>query len=342
MMLDSLALQFKDSLEDLITKITINDDFSFSHQDYPSREIVPEMVTKLQKLPLDFQERYFASQLGNYLVDIYFRGCLSPINSEAQKNNLPLANNSIKGVDRDFYEQLKINNYSQGYFDPGWLVIAEENNGDLQVQKNGLTLQIKRDRLAEALPHRYLQKSDLQATVSDTVAIKLPHNRWQDEFYVAVSNNGLVEVNSQQQIIEIYFNINPEGAIILLRELTGQLNETNLIFTLKILDDPHDYPCYDAVILRIYQQDYLPVYQVIQNIYPHLISYLNKNIPIYTFKLADGIALAKVTEAGFSNSCCGAIAKGLLTAWNQGDNSPNNRWKCIQQELSFPEISWQE
>ncbi|GAB4529722.1 MAG: hypothetical protein Tsb0014_11820 [Pleurocapsa sp.] len=331
-MLDSLSVELKNSLEDIVNKIAIGDNFQISHQDYHPVAVSSEMVAKLQRLPVDFQKQYLARQLRNYLADIYFRGCLRPVNLELNSNNLPLANNSIKGVDRDFYEQLETNNYGTGYFDLGWLVIKEKDDS-LAVKKNELTLQIQRDR--------HLQKSDFQATVNDTVAIKLPNNSWQDEFYVAVSNSGLVEANSQQQAIEIYFNINLEGAIILLREVTQQLNERKIVFTLKILDDPNDYPCYDAAILIIYREDYLKVYELIKNIYPNLISYLNKATPICTFKLADGIALAEVTEKGFANICCGAIAQGLLTAWYEKDNSPRNRIKYISEELSLAKINLQ-
>jgi hypothetical protein len=36
------------------------------------------------------------------------------------------------------------------------------------------------------LPHRHLKPTDIQATINDLVTIKLHHNRWQNEFYVAI------------------------------------------------------------------------------------------------------------------------------------------------------------
>jgi IMP cyclohydrolase len=58
-------------------------------------------------------------------------------------------------------------------------------------------------------------------------------------------------------------------------------------------------------------------------------------------KLADGIALAEVTEEGFANICCDAIAQGLLTAWYEKDNFPKNRIKYILEELSLAKINLQ-
>lgn len=332
-----LSPELANSLENIVDNIEINEIFSFHHQDYSSGEIMPEMVVNLQKLPLDFQKKYWASRLSNYLADIYFHGCLAQINLKTKESSLPLANNSIKGVDHEFYKQLETNNHSQGYFDPGWLVIREENDGSLAVKKNELTFHIKRDGVA----NRYLNSKDIQATINDTVAIKLPHNRWQDEFYVAISEQGLINVsaNHNQQIIEIYFNANPEGIIVLLGEITRQLNDLKITFTFKILDNPNNYPCYDAGILTFFRDDYLVVLEVIKSLYPCIQSNLNPETPLCTFKLAPGIGLAEISEVDFANSRCSAIANGLLAAWYQDDNSPDNRLQWIMKEFSLAKIN---
>ncbi|NJL51288.1 MAG: hypothetical protein HC930_02020 [Hydrococcus sp. SU_1_0] len=315
--------------------------FYFCHQDYSPVEIMPEMVAKLQKLSLNFQRKYFVSRLSNYLADLYFHGCLAQINLQNKESNLPLANNSIKGVDREFYEQLEANNYSQGHFDPGWLVIREEEDGSLAVQKNELTFHVQRDRVGSALPHRHLKPTNIKATINDLVTIKLPHNRWQDEFYVAISDQGSIDIadNKNKQIIEIYFNVNPEGVITLTREFTQQLNDLKITFTFKVLDNPNNYPCYDAGILTFFRDDYLVVVEVIKSLYSCIQSNLNPETPLCSFKLAPGIGLAEISEVGFANSRCGAIASGLLAAWDQDDNSSHNRLQCIIKEFSSKRIN---
>ncbi|MCC0175555.1 hypothetical protein I4641_00990 [Waterburya agarophytonicola K14] len=333
--LKQLSSELAASLEDIVNKIEIGTDFYLRHPDYAPLEIAPEIVDNLQKLPKEFQNRYFSLQLRSYLADIYFHGCINQINSSVKEISIPLENNSIKGVDRDFYEQLEANNFGTGYFDPGWLVIREEEAGSLAVQKDNLTFHIQRDR--------HLATQDSQANINELVAILLPHNRWQDEFYVAISNHGLVDFSqdNQQQVIEIYFNTSPEGAIVLMRELTRQLNDIKIPFTLKVLDNPHNYPCYDAVILEIFCIDYLIVNEIIKAIYPDIQPHLYNETPICTFKLAPGISLAEATEDGFVNSRCGAIASGLLTAWYEEDNSPQNRLQCIKQAFRSQKISCQ-
>lgn len=261
-MLSELSTELANSLIDIVNKIEIVEDYSFRHQDYQPLIIAPEMVTKIQKLPLNFQEQYFALQLRNYLANVYFYGYCRQINSKVSEISLPLENNTIKGVNRDFYEQLETNNHSYGYFDPGWVVIREDDDGSLAVQKNELTFQIRRNR--------HLKSSDIEASINDIVAIKLPHNRLQNEYYVAISNQGLInytEIN-QEQIIEIYFNINPEGAIILMRELTQQLNELEVKFIFKLFDNPNDYPGYGAGVLAFFSNDYSIVETVIKSIFP--------------------------------------------------------------------------
>lgn len=331
--LESLSPELANSLTDIVNKIEIGENFYFRHQDYAPRENMPEMIVNLQKLPPDFQRKYWASCLSNYLIDVYFHGCLAQINPKTKENSLPLANNSIKGVDREFYEQLEANNYGQGHFDPDWLVIWEEDDDNLAVKKNELTFDIQRDR--------HLKPIDMQATINDLVAIKLPHNRWQDEYYVAISNQGTVDIleDRNKQIIETYFNVNPEGVITLMGELTQYLNAFEITFTFKVLDNPNNYPCYDAGILTFFSDDYSIVEEVIRSLYSRIQSNLNSEIPLGTFKLAPGIGLAEVTREGLANSCCRAIANGLLAAWDQEDNSPHNRLQCITKEFSLANIN---
>ena len=334
-MLAKLSSELANRLEDIVNKIEIGANFYLSHQDYSPSENAPEIVEPLQKLPPDFQEQYLAGQLQDYLADIYFHGYDLRQNSEVEEISFPLENNTINGVNRDFYQLLETNNHGTGYFDPGWLVIREEKDGSLAVQKHDLTFHIESDY--------HLLAQDAKATVNDLVAIRLPNNRWQDNFYVAVSNNGLVELSeaNREQIIEIYFNIAPEGAIILLKELTGRLNDLKLTFTLKILQEPNHYPCYDAVILTIFSDDYLKVKEVMKSLYPEIQPHLNHETPLCTLKLAPGIGLAETTEDGFAHSRCSAIANGLLSAWYQGNNSPQNRLQCIEEEFSLAKINWQ-
>lgn len=68
---------------------------------------------------------------------------------------------------------------------------------------------------------------------------------------------------------------------------------------------------------------------------------MNLETPLCTFKLARGISLAEVTQEGFVNSRCGAIANGLLAAWYERDNSPKNRFKYIEEEFSLADINIQ-
>ena len=63
-------------------------------------------------------------------------------NAEVAQISLPVENNTIKGINRDFYQLLEANNHGIGYFDPGWLIIREEEDGSLAVQKNDLTFYI--------------------------------------------------------------------------------------------------------------------------------------------------------------------------------------------------------
>ena len=89
----------------------------------------------------------------------------------------------------------------------------------MAVHKNGLTLHIERDL--------YLSEVDKSATVGNLVAIKMPKNLVQNGFYMAASNLG---TEHNQDILRIYFNVSPEGALSMMENITTELNNLPIPF----------------------------------------------------------------------------------------------------------------
>ncbi|MFW6359181.1 MAG: hypothetical protein ACOC0N_08240, partial [Chroococcales cyanobacterium] len=170
-------------LEDVTNKVTIQSNFCIEHRDYKSFELPAEIVSRFLKMPQEIQTRYWSLQLRGFLYGIYYNGSLQKtlaINTDATQP-LDLENNSFLGVDLSFFELLHNSNQGTGYFDPGWSVIQQEEDGALVVTKGGLRLHIE--------PEIHLQASE-KATVGETVAIQMPKNLMQNGFYMAVGNAG--------------------------------------------------------------------------------------------------------------------------------------------------------
>ncbi|MBE8988321.1 T3SS effector HopA1 family protein [Nostoc sp. LEGE 12450] len=336
--LTELTGRLLEVFENIVCKIEIKSDFSIRHPDYKPLELPSEVVTRFQKMPSQIQQKYLSLQLRSFLYGIYYNGSMqAALALDGEVNNLPLdlENNTILGVDLSFYERLHQSNSGKGYFDPGWSVLREETNGNLVVNKGGLRLHIERDK--------HLQTGEQAAVVGDSVAIKLPKNRVQNGFYMAVSNvgfNRIENAENQAVTVRIYFNVTPEGAVVVMDHLTQQLNDLVIPFSFKMLYNPKEYQRYDSGVLYFHQRDYEVVRKVLKTIYQENQSHFKPEIPLFTKQLAPGVGLAEepdqkfAVQESFGMNRCQIVANGLLTAWYQEDNSIEGRMKAILEQFS--------
>jgi len=334
-----------DALQDIVSKVQIQSNFCIRHPDYKPFELPAEVVARFQQMPGDIQRKYLSLQLRSFLYGIYYNGSMrTALAPEADSNPLPLdlENNTLLGVDLGFYNRLHESNSGTGYFDPGWYVLREESDGSLAVTKGSLRLHIERDR--------HLQPSDQAAVVGDSVAIRMPKNRVQNGFYMAVGNaesNRLDHSKGQSVTVRIYFNLTPEGAVAVMGSLTRQLNEKAIPFDFKVLYNPKDYERHDSGVLYFNKSDYEVVRQVLQAVYGEVRLHFQAEVPLFTMQLALGLGLAEEPDQKFADqesfgmNRCQIVANGLLEASRQGDDSPEGRMKVILQQFSLLKIDLQ-
>jgi hypothetical protein len=297
----------------------------------------PEAVARLESLPSDLQQKYVSSQLRSFLYGIYYNGslkaALSP-ESETQINLQDLENNTFLGMDIEFYEQIHDSNRGEGYFDRGWVVVKEEDDGAIAVIKGGLTIHIQRDR--------HLQSTEEANAAGKEIAIRLPKNLVQNGFYMAVGNAGVHSPQtSKAQLVRIYWSLTPEGAVAVMHSLTEKLNGINLPFTFKVLYNPSDYKRYDSGVLYFDSLYYESVRPILQSIYAEHQHHFLPETPLFTKLLAPGLGLAEepdrkfATQESFGMNRCQIITNGLLLAHRQGNSSIEERLQLILEQFSL-------
>ncbi|BAY10903.1 T3SS effector HopA1 family protein [Calothrix sp. NIES-2098] len=337
--------QLLDVLEDIVNKVEIQSDFSIRHPDYKPVELPADTVERFQKLPEKIQQKYLSLELRSFLYGIYYNGAMrKALAADTEENKLPLdlENNTVLGIDVGFYQQLHESNSGEGYFDPGWSILRQEPDGSLAVTNGSLRLHIQRDK--------HLQVSEQSACPGDYVAIRMPKNRVQNGFYMAVSNAGfrrLEYTNSESITVRIYFNLTPEGAVAMMDSLTRQLNEILIPFSFKVLYNPKQYERYDSGVLYFDKRDYEAVEPVLKAVYTVHKSHFKTEIPLFTMHIASGLGLAEEPDQKFAEresfgmNRCQIVANGLLSAWQQADNSTAGRMKSILNEFSRLGIDFQ-
>jgi hypothetical protein len=346
-LLDSSSIQLLDALQDIVSNVRINSNFCISHPNYQPMELPAEVVARFQQLPTDIQNKYLSLRLRSFLYVIYYNGSYeASLADDANLVSVPLhqhlENNTMRGLNLEFYQGLHESNHGEGYFDPGWTVLRQESDGILAVKKNGLTLHIERK------PD--LQLGSQSPTVGDAIAILMPRNLLENGFYVAVGNAGLVNrpyPDGAFPTVDIYFNLSPEGAAPVMDSITQQLNEIKIPFTFKVLYNPSDYGRYDSGCLHFERSNYWAVRQVLQTVYAQKRclrraspTHFQKSIPLFAKLLALGLGLAEEPNCKFAASesfgmnRCQIIANGLLSAWLEGDDSKEARMTSIRQHFS--------
>jgi len=322
----------KTVLQDIIDRVEIRGDFSVRHPDYKPLELPEEASARFQQMPEQMQRKFLSLQLRSFLYGIYYSGAMREalaLDTDVEDNELALdlENNTVLGVDLEFYHRIHSSNAGEGYFEPGWLVIDREDDHLLVVTKGGLKLHVERDR--------HLQSTEQDAVVGDKVSIKMPKNRVQNGFYMSISNTRVDSAANQSVLIRIYFNLTPDGAVAVMSSLTQHLNALNISFDFKVLYNPQDYNRHDSAVLYFTKDNYEQVHQILQGIYLENQSHFKPEVPLFTLELAPGLALAEepdqkfAAKESFGMNRCQIIANGLLEAWYQNKNSPEEKMQCI-------------
>lgn len=333
----SLDNRVLEALHDIASHVQLQSNFWICHPAYKSLELPEEAVAHFQRLPIELQTKFWRSRLQGFLYGVYYNGSLrQKLAIDADSTGLELQqnleNNTFQGVDLQFYDRLHEHNWGGGNFEPGWQVLSQESNGNLAVTKDGLTLHIE--------PERHLMPGQPATSIGEIVAIRLPKNRLQSGFYLAVGNTSSPSKAEQHQTVRIYFNVSPEGALQLMSGITKQLNAAEISFQFKALYNPSDYDRYDAAVLYIQKRDYERVRQVLQTLYAEVQPHVELATPLFTKVLAPGVGLAEepnhkfAAQESFGTHRCRIVANGLLEAWQTGNNAPQQRIQSILANFS--------
>lgn len=337
-MLNSSTNPLLNSLFDIASNIQIESNFCIHHPNYQPFALPAKVANRFGQNPTDLQNKYLTLLLRNFLYGIYYNGSLQSILAVNNSHNLSqqqnIENNSILSIDWEFYEQLHASNYGKGYFDPNWQILRREPDGSMAVSKGGLTLYIE--------PDCHLKPSSKSAKVGEFVAIWMPKNRLQNNFYLAVSDVGQEQQQNPDVDLgtgRIYFNCSASGAIALMESLTKQLNAATIPFTFQVFHNPAAYGRYDSGLLYFQRHDYPAIHKILQAVYTEHQSYFQSEIPLFTKFLAPGLGLAEeptqkfAAQESFGMNRCQILANALLEAWQKGKNAMEERMKVIDQHF---------
>lgn len=122
----------------------------------------------------------------------------------------------------------------------------------------------------------------------------------------------------------LYWNIGPEGAIPLVRTLSGTLNKHRVPFQYKVLKRPRSMDRPDTAVLYFPRYAIRRIEEVLPEIYDEVKTYLRWSTPPFTKRLAPGVAYSEDPGNGrsFGESRCQLLALLIWDALQAGATTP--------------------
>ena len=272
------------------------------------------------------KRNYLVSSLQDHLYfNFYCRGVASPLRPEV--------NQRTNGVEAPFLEALSKANAGTGTQNGEWEVRALEDS-QIIVSDGAIALWV--------LPEDCLVSQDAGLKPGSYIRLRLPkeYPNLSPGFYLATGNTDF-KLADWQQAVRIYWNVLPLGALRLMRLLTTNLNQINVPFRLKVQKDFSQVCRCDAAVLYIRKQDYLRVRATLEKAYFDVKDDLRRGTPVFTKPLTAEVGLAEEPSSAvsFGLNRCLLLAEGLVSAYEQGEKSPDRRMAVIESRFAKDGIS---
>lgn len=215
-------------------------------------------------------------------------------------------------VDAAFYEALSTANQSSSRWDPGWSVVQTGSEGEVQARKGEChRAPVPGEFLFEARP-------GVRPQIGDSISIRVTRESTllQYGFYYCFSEqipDQFEEFNS----VRFYFNIRPEGAPTLLRELSGRLNRFQVPFRFKCPVCPSLFDRRDSGVLYVPWRFLQIAARCVASLLPDVEEFLDDDVPLFTKRVSRGVGMAEDPGElrSFGQYRCELMAQGLVDVW---------------------------
>src|SRR5581483_3139041 len=114
--------------------------------------------------------------------------------------------------------------------------------------------------------------------------------------------------------IRFYWNVSAEGAPRLLEALSSELNRFQVPYHFKCANCESRYPRRDAAVLWVHRRYYPIAAMLVQRVHERVRASLAAETPLFTRRLADGLAFAEDPGDSFGSHRCRILAEALCAS----------------------------
>jgi hypothetical protein len=316
-------ISLRQRLKDMVENTQILPDLTIICHGYEPLLAESRLQRYLQQISHLDRHQYLTVKLRSYWYRILSRELEPESRSDIEESDDieaddPMRANYVKKWSRTkFYQKLTQHNHGQGYYDPDWIV-TQQDMKKLQVTKKGLTLNIS--------PGQYLAESSNALCLGQSVSVKMPPNLIDHGIYSAVGDSGSTrrpDVLQNETIIQLYFNVGADGAVMLMDILTQELNTLQIPFDFRVSYDEDEFHAPDAAILEIQEHNFNSIHSILQFICQHRQILFGSEIFFFCKQLKIGLGLAEKplkstnTNENIGQCYAGVMAKKFVEMWSK-------------------------
>ena len=288
--------------------------FTFSGKDFDVASTPSPVTGALQATP--------GGPLVAALRDCFYARCYcKPFDGSAADVVTPPAQ-----AMQDLTANLSAANGGQPRWDGGWQITRMEASGQAFAQKGS--------RVRSIWPSEFLtfDKPGIPPRVGSQISVYFPHESrtMQPGFYFAFSE-AESDPADESRLTRFYWNVREQGAVPLTRWLIFTLNRFHIPFRYKCLTIGGQFERLDAAVLYVSKKFFRISAELLASGRQVVAEFLRPETPLFTRRLAPGLALAEDPGNGesFGMNRCRILAEGLWSAASKGFVGEDDRLREI-------------
>ncbi|WP_437752168.1 T3SS effector HopA1 family protein [Sorangium sp. So ce1389] len=220
---------------------------------------------------------------------------------------------------RDHVSALSAANTGSGTWEAGWKILSVDDDGRVAVTRDQVTFWVARSGLRTTA-------GALRTGEFCRVKVGKEMRQLIPGFYCAIGDGESGDgPDTTDGLVRFYWSLQVEAAARYMAVATRSLNGARIPFRTKVIADPGGYVRADAGVLYLERRHYAAARAVVAAIYEQVKDGLRPEVPRFTKKLADGLALAEDPADGmsFGQSRCKVVAEALWASFDGGASDPD-------------------
>jgi hypothetical protein len=258
------------------------------------------------------------------------------LNCYSRNFKAPSTDLASTSADYGFVDELSAANSSREYLNRGWQILSLMTTGHYIAGKNGLT------RILFA--GEFISHSDFRGPVQEGALISIfcpRESKTMHPGFYYVFGEALGDQQDDSGLLRFYWNIQPDGAVSLVRLISERLNRFQVPFRFKIVNNPIDFDRSDTAILYVNQRYYRLVAELIAEVRHVVSDHIESDTPMFSKQLAPGLGLAEEPTTGesFGQQRCRILAEALWNIYEQDLEESETQLNEIRKQLELNGIN---